>query len=206
MEFHAFTAAYLTALRAGDPPTEQHFVAYFSQLLLIKLRARRCDANEIDEITQETFVRVLAALRRQDALRDAARFGAYVNSVCNNVFLERLRGARRAGLVQGDGDGGLDLEQAPAEVIDLESRLVTDQARRRVREVLAGLSARDKQLLRAIFFDETPKDEICRQFGVDREYLRVLLHRAKQHFRERYTGDANGHAGSQAPGQQAHSR
>lgn len=192
MEFHAFTAAYLNALRAGDPSTEQHFVAYFSQLLVIKLRARRCDANEIDEIRQETFVRVLGALRRQDGLRDAARFGAYVNSVCNNVFLERLRAGRRALTFTGDGEE--ILEQAPADIIDLDSLLVTDQARQRVREVLAGLSARDQQLLRAIFFDETPKDEICRQFGVDREYLRVLLHRAKQHFRARYTGDANGHA------------
>jgi RNA polymerase sigma-70 factor (ECF subfamily) len=193
MEFHAFTAAYLNALRAGDPSTEQHFVAYFSQLLVIKLRARRCDANEIDEIRQETFVRVLGALRRQDGLRDAVRFGAYVNSVCNNVFLERLRAGRRAQTFVGDGEDGI--EQAPADVIDLDSLLVTDQARQRVREVLDGMPARDKHLLRAIFFDETPKDEICQQFGVDREYLRVLLHRAKQHFRTRYTGDPNGHAG-----------
>jgi RNA polymerase sigma-70 factor (ECF subfamily) len=195
MELHAFTADYLTDLRSGDQATEQHFVAYFSQLLVIKLRARRCTASEIDEIRQETFVRVLAALRGQNTLRDATRFGAYVNSVCNNVFLERLRADRRTQqTVDLDGDGGAD--QTPAATIDMDSLLVTDQDRRRVREVLAGLGARDKQLLRAIFFDETPKDEICRQFGVDREYLRVLLHRAKQHFRERYTGNAaptNGH-------------
>ena len=195
MELHAFTADYLTALRSGDQATEQHFVAYFSQLLVIKLRARRCTPPEIDEIRQETFVRVLAALRGQNTLRDATRFGAYVNSVCNNVFLEWLRAGRRTQqTVDLDGADGAD--RAPAEVIDLDSLLVTDQARRRVREVLAGMAGRDKQLLRAIFFDETPKDEICRRFGVDRDYLRVLLHRAKQHFRERYTGNAapaNGH-------------
>jgi RNA polymerase sigma-70 factor, ECF subfamily len=191
MEFHAFTAAYLTALRAGDPSTEQHFVSYFSRLLVIKLRARRCDAAEIDEIRQETFLRVLAALRRDDALRDATRFGAFVNSVCNHVFLERLRAGRRTQSLEGEGEDGL--AQVPAAVIDLDSLLVTDQARQRVREVLAELSGRDQQLLRAMFFDELPKDEICRQFGVDREYLRVLLHRAKQHFRDRYTESANGH-------------
>ncbi len=195
MELHAFTADYLTALRSGDQATEQHFVTYFSQLLIIKLRARRCTAPEIDEIRQETFVRVLTALRRQETLRDATRFGAYVNSVCNHVFLERLRADKRTQqTVDLDGVGAAD--QAPAEMIDLDSLLVTEQARRQVRDVLDGLGARDKQLLRAIFFDETPKDDICRQFGVDREYLRVLLHRAKQHFRERYTGNAapaNGH-------------
>jgi RNA polymerase sigma-70 factor (ECF subfamily) len=187
MELHAFTADYLTALRSGDQATEQHFVAYFSQLLIIKLRARRCSPPEIDEIRQETFVRVLSALRGQNTLRDATRFGAYVNSVCNHVFLERLRADRRTQTVELDGAGGAD--QTPAEVIDLESMLVTEQASRRVREVLAGMAGRDQQLLRAIFFDETPKDELCRQFGVDRDYLRVLLHRAKQHFRERYTGN-----------------
>jgi RNA polymerase sigma-70 factor (ECF subfamily) len=197
MEFHAFTAAYLNALRAGDPPTEQHFVAYFTQLLVIKLRARRCDATEIDEIRQETFVRVLAALRKTDALRDATRFGSFVNSVCNNVFLERLRAGRRAKALDGNGEADSNTpgdwaENVPAEIIDLESQLVTEESRVRVREVLDGLSARDQRLLRAIFFEETPKDEICRQFGVDREYLRVLLHRAKQHFRERYLSTTNG--------------
>jgi RNA polymerase sigma-70 factor (ECF subfamily) len=196
MEFHAFTAAYLSALRAGDPPTEQHFVSYFSQLLVIKLRARRCDATEIDEIRQETFVRVLAALRKTDALRDATRFGSFVNSVCNNVFLERLRAGRRATSLDGETDangGAARVDQLPADMIDLDAQLVTDESRVKVREVLDSLSARDQHLLRAIFFDETPKDEICKQFGVDREYLRVLLHRAKQHFRERYTSNTNGH-------------
>jgi RNA polymerase sigma-70 factor, ECF subfamily len=193
MEFHAFTAAYLSALRAGDPPTEQHFVSYFSQLLVIKLRSRRCDATEIDEIRQETFVRVLAALRKSDSVRSAEGFGAYVNGVCNNVFLERLRVVRRA--MTHEGDAALDREQVRADVIDLDSQLVTEESRARVREVLAALSARDQQLLRAIFFDETPKDVICQQFGVDRQYLRVLLHRAKQHFRERYGGQVNGHGG-----------
>jgi RNA polymerase sigma-70 factor (ECF subfamily) len=198
MEFCAFTIAYLDALRAGDPPTEQHFVAYFSQLLVIKLRARRCDSSEIDEIRQETFVRVLTALRKRDGVREPERFGAYVNSVCNNVFLERLRTARRSTTLDAeDGEMEVDVEraqQARAQVIDLDSMLVTEQSRQRVREVLGELSARDQHLLRAIFFDERPKDEICREFGVDREYLRVLLHRAKQHFRQRYTGAGNGHA------------
>ncbi len=204
MEFCAFTIAYLDALRAGDPPTEQHFVTYFSQLLVIKLRARRCDASEIDEIRQETFVRVLTALRKRDGVREAERFGAYVNSVCNNVFLERLRAARRSTTLDGEGDVEEDLaraQQAQGQVIDLESLLVTEESRQRVREVLDELSARDQHLLRAIFFDERPKDEICQEFGVDREYLRVLLHRAKQHFRQRYMGTGNaGTAGSAGNG------
>ncbi len=71
-------------------------------------------------------------------------------------------------------------------MIDLEAMLVTEQSRRQVREVLTQLAPRDQSLLRAIFFEERPKEDICREFGVDREYLRVLLHRAKQQFRRLY--------------------
>ena len=50
-----------------------------------------------------------------------------------------------------------------------------------------GKSWRDthqgSDLLRELFFLEKDKDEICRERGVDREYLRVLLHRAKTRFR-----------------------
>jgi RNA polymerase sigma-70 factor (ECF subfamily) len=40
--------------------------------------------------------------------------------------------------------------------------------------------------LREIFLEEKDKDEVCRDFGVDRDYLRVLLHRAKQSFKSLY--------------------
>ncbi len=42
-------------------------------------------------------------------------------------------------------------------------------------------------MLRSVFFDETDRDEVCRELGVDRQYLRVLLHRAKNSFRAVYT-------------------
>jgi len=48
------------------------------------------------------------------------------------------------------------------------------------------MKPRDRDLLHAIFLEEKGKDEICRDFGVDREYLRVLLHRAKERFRSSF--------------------
>jgi RNA polymerase sigma-70 factor (ECF subfamily) len=56
----------------------------------------------------------------------------------------------------------------------------------KVREILEQLSERDRRLLREVFLEERDKDEVCRDFGVDRDYLRVLLHRAKQSFKSLY--------------------
>ena len=40
-------------------------------------------------------------------------------------------------------------------------------------------------LVRKIY-ELTRVNEVCRDFGVDRDYLRVLLHRAKQSFKSLY--------------------
>ena len=45
-----------------------------------------------------------------------------------------------------------------------------------------------RQLLHWLFFEEADKDEVCRRLDIDRNYLRVLLHRAKQRFKTEFVG------------------
>jgi RNA polymerase sigma-70 factor (ECF subfamily) len=52
-----------------------------------------------------------------------------------------------------------------------------------VRRALSELSPKDRELLQRIFLDEEDKDAVCEEFGVTREYLRVLLHRARGRLR-----------------------
>jgi RNA polymerase sigma-70 factor, ECF subfamily len=179
VEFFSFDESYLQRLRGGDFPTERHFVDYFGQLLLIKLRARLRSPQSVDDIRQETFVRVLKAVRT-GGIRSAEGLGSFVNSICNNVLQEHYRSSTRA--VPQD-ESSLD---PPDTSIDLDGMLVAKQTREHVRHTLSMLSEKDRRLLRAIFFEEKNKDEICVDFGVDRDYLRVLLHRAKQSFRTLY--------------------
>jgi RNA polymerase sigma-70 factor, ECF subfamily len=180
VEFFAFDKNYLERLREGDPPTEHHFVSYFEQLLRIKLRARTLASDRVEDLRQETFIRVIAALRREGGVRQPERFGAFVNSICNNVLLEYYRSSARN---QPMDDAHLEI---PDKVLDLEGMLVTKQSAERVRHILEELPRRDRDLLRAIFLEEKDKDSVCREFGVDRDYLRVLLHRAKDKFKALY--------------------
>jgi RNA polymerase sigma-70 factor, ECF subfamily len=183
VELFAFDNAYVERLRDGDSATESHFVTYFEQLLRIKLRARRLAPETVDELRQETFIRVVAALRTQGGVRQPERFGAFVNSICNNVLLEFYRSSSRTQPLED-----FHLEKTD-KVLDLEGLLVTRETHECVRAIVQGLPERDQQLLRAIFFEEKGKDEVCQAFGVDRGYLRVLLHRAKEKFRASYAKD-----------------
>jgi RNA polymerase sigma-70 factor, ECF subfamily len=180
VEFFSFDESYLQRLRGGDFPTEQHFVDYFGQLLLIKLRSRLRSSQAVDDIRQETFVRVLKAVRT-GGVRSAEGLGSFVNSICNNVLQEYYRSSARS--VSSQDETPLD---PPDTSIDLDGMLVANQICEQVRHTLSMLSEKDRRLLRALFFEEKDKDEICNEFGVDRDYLRVLLHRAKQSFRTLY--------------------
>jgi RNA polymerase sigma-70 factor (ECF subfamily) len=48
------------------------------------------------------------------------------------------------------------------------------------------LPERDRRLLQSVLLEERDKDEVCAEFGISREYLRVLLHRAKHSFKSFY--------------------
>jgi RNA polymerase sigma-70 factor (ECF subfamily) len=180
VELFTFDKGYVDRLRDGDPPTEQHFVAYFGQILGIMLRARRLPPERIEDVRQETFSRVIAILRRDGGVKQPERFGAFVNSVCKNVYFESNRERYKS---QPLLDSHLE---TPDQIVDLERSLITRETTARVREILDEMSPKDRDLLRAIFLEEGNKDEVCRKFGVDRDYLRVRLHRAKERFKEVY--------------------
>jgi RNA polymerase sigma-70 factor (ECF subfamily) len=179
LNFEAFDRAYIDRLTHGDPETERHFTSYFSDLLTIKLRARIRSAQLIEDIKQETFLRVLTLARKPDGLKFPERLGALVNSVCHNVLLEFIRSdSRHPQLAENSPE--------PEATVNLEGDLISEERSRHVREVLDRLPEKDRRLLGAVFLEERRKDDICAQMGVDRDYLRVLVHRAKEQFRQRH--------------------
>ena len=181
MQFQAFDAPYVERLRSGDFRTQEHFVAYFSELIQLKLRSRLRTPQAIEDVRQETFARVFTALRSPGGIRQPERLGAYVNSICNNVLLEQYRSNARATPLEDEPDPDL-----PDPVTDVLGAVAAKQMEEKVRQILDELPERDRRILREVFLEERDKDQICRDFGIDRDYLRVLVHRAKQSFKSLY--------------------
>jgi RNA polymerase sigma-70 factor (ECF subfamily) len=180
VQLQSFDESYVERLRAGDFRTQEHFVAYFSELIQLKLRSRLRSPQAIEDVRQETFTRVFAALHG-GKVRQPERLGAFVNSMCNNVLLEHYRASSRDSSLEDE-----DQEDFPAISVDLLGALAAKQLGEKIREILEELPEKDRRLLREVFLEERDKDAVCRDFGVDREYLRVLLFRAKQSFKSLY--------------------
>jgi RNA polymerase sigma-70 factor (ECF subfamily) len=178
---YPFDDAYVERLRSSDPATEHHFCAYFSDLIRLKMRTRRIAAL-FDDVSQETFVRVLRTLRSPNGLRDAGALGAFVCSVCDHVIQEQMRSRKWEGVAPLDERGDvLDPKAATP-----EAQLADDERTRAVQAIIAKLPSRDRQLVAAVFLKEEERDRVCELMGVTRDYLRVLLHRAKKELKTEY--------------------
>jgi len=185
----SFDAAYIERLINSDAETERDFAAYFGELLAIKLRSRLRSPEQIQDVIQETFLRVFRTLR-DSGIETPGALGSFVNSVCTNVLFEIYRSQSRS--VE-------PLTERISEEKSADSTLLDEEMCRNVRHVLSELPEKDRKILRWIFFDERDKGEICRLLNVDREYLRVVVHRAKQRFRTSFLRSAATKTNSATP-------
>lgn len=172
-------------LAEGDSATGEHFAAYFSNVLVLKLRVRLRSAELIEDITQETLLRVLSLLRRPGGIKRPERFGAFVSGVCENVTRELRR------IDEHDESWEENSLNEPADpAMDLDAGLTSAEAKAVVRRVFADLAEKERRLLQAVYLDEIPKDEACHRFETNPSNLRVLLCRARKQFRDVYHSTA----------------
>jgi RNA polymerase sigma-70 factor, ECF subfamily len=174
--YHLFDEAYIRTLQNRDPETENHFVAYFSKAIQLKLRCRLRYQDLVDDVLQETFRRLFTYFRSGKTLNNPASLPAFVHKVCDNVMYEQLRFQKRHEYFEENAPEPLDPGPDP------EDQVVTSQKRAGVRRILQLLPAKDQELLRRLL-EGQDRGAVCKALSVDRDYLRVLLHRALERYK-----------------------
>lgn len=172
-----FNAAYINALRQGNPATETHFVNHFSPILLRKLRRNLRMQHLAEDLQQETFLRVLTAIRFGRGILKPERFEVYVLGVCKHVLHEHWRKQRQAVALES-----LEDIDVPGDSPSAYALVLAQETKNEVQKVLSRLGESGQGILQSLLIDERNKEDICRHYGVNRSYLRVLLYRAKKEF------------------------
>ena len=175
MEFFAFDDEYVRRLQDGDRLTVEHYYKYFGFFLTQKLRGS-VPFDDIQDVIGDVHYRVWKYLHSGKEIREPGRFGAFVFGMCDNIVHELRRDHPTEVLLDVYQDGG----KAPLD------EAITAEEKEQIHVVLASLDPADTKLLREVVLDERDKDEICNELGVTRNYLRVLVHRAINRFREAY--------------------
>ncbi len=173
-----FDAQYIAALRNCDPVVEAHFVAFFKTPVWLKARRHLRSPDMAEDATQETLLRVLRYFHSGKTLDSSDRLPAFVHSTCRHVALEMLRAGGRFLPVPESAEESADLHAS------MELQVITEERKHMVRQVLSQLPGKDRDLLRLAMLEEVENTELCTRFGVNQDYLRVLLHRARRRFRD----------------------
>ncbi len=176
VETYAFDQPYVERLAASDTETTSHFVHYFYKILIAKLRAKM--NNQAEDVAQETLYRVLVYVKKNGGIDHPERLGAFVRAVSEHVQQESFRQGTRFQQVP---------ENTPEPVeaaLDAEKTCITRERKERIRNALGQLRKSDQVLLQKVFLQEQDKDAICAELKIDRNYLRVQVHRALGRFRK----------------------
>jgi RNA polymerase sigma factor (sigma-70 family) len=139
---------------------------------------------DIDDLVQETLKRFLDAFQA-DKIRAPEAAGAFLNGISRNVISEYRRRLFRDVPMPEVPPEPPPKRLPPAELFEL---------REAVADGIRQLSQRDQQVLRAFYLEERPVEEILELTGLTLANFRVVLCRAKEKFRQIYSGDVKSRA------------
>jgi RNA polymerase sigma factor (sigma-70 family) len=171
-------------VRGGDSEAEEQFVVQYRRRVLAMTRARGCDAETASDITQETLLSVLCALRAGRLLDDTL-LPRFVAGTARNLILNHYRAARVS--------ARRPVEPAPV-VPETAQELMAAEDAAFVRRGLAQLSEDDRRLLELFFDKELGTAAIAERLGTTKEAVRQRKHRALDRLRR-----ALEHLSRQAP-------
>lgn len=143
---------------ARDRAAWTFLVESFAGLLRGVARRHRLSTQDVDDVMQETWLRLLEHGSR---IRDPARIAGWLETVARHESLDALRAGRGEVPIAEDPRDGL------GEADSVEERVASEQRRALLDEALDALPGRQRDLLTLLFSDEEPSyPEISEQLDM----------------------------------------
>jgi RNA polymerase sigma factor (sigma-70 family) len=174
----AAQAALAAGILAGDQAAEHALATHFRRRVLLMMLARLRDRDAAEEITQETMLAVIAALRKGQ-LRQAESLGAFVHGVARNLANNHLRTIRaRPPAVELTDDA---LASVPHADFEGAQRVAI------VRREIAKLEPIDREVLARTLVHGQKPGQIAREMALSPDVVRARKSRALRRVIQRLT-------------------
>jgi RNA polymerase sigma-70 factor (ECF subfamily) len=139
---------------------------------------RQLGPQELDDKVHDTFVIVVQAIRRNE-LREPERLMGFVRTVVRRqvaAHIDHVIHSRREELSLDVGVRVADRRRNPEQTAAFRQRVEF------MRDILAKLSERDREILTRFYLDEESQEQICEEMGLTETQFRLLKSRAKARF------------------------
>lgn len=169
------------AFKGGDDRAYDAIYQRYVQRVRSICRKMLVDGQDVDEATQETFLRVYQGLGR---FNGQYQLGAWVARITTNVCLDHLRSQNRKPCEPADpNDLGLLLEESPGPEVAVMKRFEG----RRVTRVLRTLPPIHRAAIVLRDVEGLSYAEIAECLDLSEQQVKALLHRARKSFRRKWS-------------------
>jgi len=169
-------------IRAGDRQAEAELVESYHQVVMSIICRKVSDGATAGDIYQETFCIVLEKVREGE-IRESEKLSGFVCGVARNQVIKHFqRAMRQNGLAKPEEAASL-----PHPASNQLERLLQRENADIVRQILKEMTnERDIQMLFRFYLAEHDKEQICADLGLTSLQFNVVLHRARERYRELY--------------------
>ena len=175
-EADAREAAWIASARAGDAGAFNLLLRAYAQRIFGYLYRMLRDAQEAEDMTQETFVKAYQNMHHYDGVRP---FRSWLYAIATNTGRNALRSRRRRGHSAPLEDAA-DVA-APAVA---EAGLQRIETRRHIDQALRRLSPQAAALINLHYREQMSIREAAEVLGISEGAAKVALHRARRQLRE----------------------
>ncbi len=177
-------ARALAGGRAGRQAQEALYAKHRAGVSRVAASFNDLDADEAEDIVQESFVRAFRALA---SLQDADRFAAWLSTIARNRARSHLtaRSTRRRAADEATRESLLSNDSAPAACDQLER----EAALQAVRSVIDGLrEGPEKETVQLFYLEGTlSAREIAQRMGVGKSAVTMRLERFRARVKDQLT-------------------
>ena len=172
----------VSRIRAGDQQAEVELVECYSSVVMSIIRREVGATALTDDLYQESFCIILEKVRRGD-VREAEKLSGFVCGVARNQVIKHFQRAARQWDLAGTEDADCISHPAPDQLEQLLQREKADIVRQILQEMT---NERDIQVLFRFYLAEHDKNQICADLGLTSMQFNLVIHRARERYRELY--------------------
>jgi RNA polymerase sigma-70 factor (ECF subfamily) len=162
----------------GDRSAEEELVQQYWRrvFLIVRARIRNRNPEEAYDLTQNTFVVVLQAIRA-DKLREPEKLVAFIHGVASNLTKNFL--CHEVETYELDQEVP---SRDPVELLEAADR------QRKAQQAINSLSAVDQQILLGVLVDGASLEEIAKRLNMSPESVRARKSRAIKKLKKKFGG------------------
>jgi RNA polymerase sigma-70 factor (ECF subfamily) len=165
-------AFLMGSIANGEPDAVRPLIARYQRPLFAVLRRALAGSADVDDVAQETWIRVVRSARRYDPHQ---RFAGWLFAIAWNLVRDRWEKVKPI--------ADEELEEMPSRHASAEDEVISRDRARRLRDLVAALPDRLAEPVFLRYFEELTEREVAARLGVPVGTVKSRIHNALHRLR-----------------------